>query len=110
MLHLSWVGTATMKKLPFAVMVALTVAAVDAGAEGARVATLVRDLSAQDESVRLNAALTLGKVGKDAVAPVAALLQDQDDDVRYYAAWALGLIGPDARDKAPDVARLLGDK
>src|SRR5262245_21678078 len=75
-----------------------------------KIAGLVKDLAAKDESVRLNAALALGKLGKDAVEPVAAVLQDQDDDTRYYAVWALGLIGPEAKDKTADVVKLLGDK
>ncbi len=75
-----------------------------------KTAALVKDLSAEDDSTRLNAALALGKLGKPAVEPVAALLRDRDADTRYYAVWALGLIGPDARGHTADVVKLLADK
>jgi HEAT repeat protein len=75
-----------------------------------KIPALVKDLSAKDEFVRLRATLELGKLGKPAVAPVAALLGDADADVRYYAVWALGTIGPDAKDRAGDVVKLLSDK
>ncbi|HKB38585.1 MAG TPA: HEAT repeat domain-containing protein, partial [Gemmataceae bacterium] len=75
-----------------------------------KVAALVKDLHSQDEFVRLTATLELGKLGKQAVEPAAALLADKDDDVRYYAVWALGLIGPDAKDKTGEVIKLLGDR
>src|SRR5262245_41743674 len=85
-------------------------AALAADRPDEKVAALVKDLSDSDDSVRLNAALELGKFGKPAVAPVAALLTNSAADTRYYAVWALGLIGPDAKDKSGDVIRLLGDK
>src|SRR5438067_5736156 len=107
-------GPRTMKKLLTLLPVLLATAAV--GPVGAadkpdeKIAALVKDLSAKDESARLNAALELGKLGKPAVAPVAASLAAEDADTRYYAVWALGLIGPEAKDRADDVVKLLGDK
>jgi HEAT repeat protein len=95
--------------LPLAATAMLLVTAATDARAGDKVAALVKDLSAKDESVRLNAALELGKLGKPAVEPVAAALADKDADTRYYAVWALGLLGPDARDKTPDVIKLLRD-
>src|SRR5262245_60193508 len=57
---------------------------------------LIRALAVKDEYLRLNAAITLGKVGKAAAAPLAELLSDRDNDVRYYALSALAWVGPDA--------------
>lgn len=75
-----------------------------------KVAALIEDLRSRDESVKLNAALALGKAGKAAVDPVAAVLTDPDTDVRYYAVWALGLLGPDAKGRTADIIRLLDDR
>lgn len=75
-----------------------------------KVAALIGALRSGDETARLNAALELGKHGKDAVQPVTALLADKDEGTRYYAVWALALVGPDAKDKAPDVIKLLDDR
>ncbi len=84
--------------------------ALRADAKEEKVAALVKELSAADESARLRAALALGNLGKPAVGPLAEALASKDADARYYAVWALGLIGPDAKDKAPDVAKMLADK
>jgi len=58
--------------------------------------TLIKSLEVKNEDLRLNAAITLGKIGKASVAPLAELLASKDDDIRFYAIWALGWIGPDA--------------
>jgi len=56
-------------------------------------------------TVRYNAALALGKIGKPAVEPLIAALKDKDSRVRYSAAWALGKIG-DKRAVEPLIAAL----
>src|SRR5262245_53113303 len=76
-------GPPTMKTLvTFAAAVALLTAAstipLAHAADNDKAAALVKDLSSKDESVRLNAALALGKLGKDAVGPVSAALTDSD--------------------------------
>src|SRR5262245_58369601 len=50
---------------------------------------LVKAIRESDEDVRLNAAITLGKIGKAAVAPLLELLGSQDEDTRFYSLWAM---------------------
>src|SRR5437016_5489670 len=83
----------------------------DFGAAAApAVPKLVAALKTDDEDLRLNAAIALGKIGKDAVPPLTEMLQSQDDDTRFYAIWALGWIGSEAKSAAPQVIQALSDK
>ncbi len=77
---------------------------------GPAVGDLVSFFAIEDEDLRLNAAICLGKIGKSAVGPVAEQLASKDDDVRFYALWTLGWIGADAKPTAPKVMEALGDK
>src|SRR5262249_38956615 len=74
------------------------------------VPALVKALQHVNNDLRLQAAITLGKIGKEAVTPVAKLLDSDDADTRYYALAALGWIGPSAKATAPQVLKLLADK
>lgn len=72
---------------------------------------LIEALQKGDESLRSNAALSLGYIGPVAKAAVPALtkaLQYEDEEVRRYAAEALGEIG-DARAAEP-LSKSLKDK
>src|SRR4051794_23850469 len=51
------------------------------------VPALVKLLDDGDEDMRLNAALTLSKIGKAAVEPLIGLLDSKDADARFYAVW-----------------------
>jgi HEAT repeat protein len=60
--------------------------------------------------LRLNAAIALSKIGKEAVSSLAELLTSQDDDIRFHVIAALGWIGPEAKGTAPAVIKALADK
>lgn len=63
-----------------------------------------------DEDLRLQATLTLKKMGAPAVDPVREKLKDRNAKVRFCAAQTLGYIGPPAAPAADDlVARLQDD-
>jgi len=67
------------------------------GAEG--IAALSRALKHGNRSVRDAAIWAVGKIGPEANATVAVLLEAlNEEDFRINAAWALGRIGPDARE------------
>jgi CubicO group peptidase (beta-lactamase class C family) len=77
----------------WASVVALTHIGADA------VPSLVKALADEKDDVRANAALTLGRIGKQAKAAVPGLtaaLKDRSSRVRENAAEALGSLGPDA--------------
>ena len=74
------------------------------------IADLIDALQTKNEDMRLNAAITLSKIGKPAVAPVAKLLTSDDSDAKFYAIWTLGWIGPDAKETAPTMIKLMTDK
>ncbi|MCI0377293.1 MAG: HEAT repeat domain-containing protein [Gemmataceae bacterium] len=78
-------------------------------AAGAAVPTLVDGLAVANEDVRLNSALALSKIGKDAVKPLGQTLSHKDADARFYAVWALAWIGPDASSVSSQVIGLLTD-
>jgi len=64
--------------------------------KSSRIPELVEALRSEDESVRKNAVIELGKSGvaaKDAVGALIEALSDESDDVRSNAARALGEIG-----------------
>src|ERR1043166_1526408 len=65
------------------------------------VPALVKMLHVNDNDVRLNAAIALGKVGKAAVGPLVAELASKDDEVRFHAVWAIAWIGAPAKEAAP---------
>ena len=70
-------------------------------------------LQDRDHIVRLRAAETLGTIGPDASAAIAALgtaLDDADPQDRRIAAVALGCIGPDAETAVPRLVALLADR
>jgi HEAT repeat protein len=71
---------------------------------------LIEAIRMPDEDLRLNAALTLSKIGKAAVPELAKLLNDGRTEVRFYAIWSLGWIGPDAATTAPALVKAMADK
>lgn len=73
-------------------------------------ADLLDALTAKNEDLRLNASITLAKIGKPAIAPVSKLLTDDDADLRFYAVWTIGSIGPDAKAATPTIIKLMSDK
>lgn len=80
------------------------------GPKGASAAdAVVEVLEEKSEHLRLNAALALGRMGKDAVAPLLKALDHKDGDVRFYGVWAVGWIGPEAKEAAGKVVALLAD-
>jgi HEAT repeat protein len=89
-------------------------AIIDLGDIGPKAAPAVPDLlnalQTKNHVLRLNAALTLSRIGKPAVKPVAQLLRAKDADTRLYAIWTIGWIGPDARETIPVMIELLADK
>jgi HEAT repeat protein len=90
---------------------AAIIALADHGPKGApAIPDLLEALRGTDEDQRLNAALTLSKIGKAAVAPVAKLLDDGKAETRFYAIWTLGWIGPDAAETEPALVRAMADK
>jgi HEAT repeat protein len=56
---------------------------------------------------RLQAAHTLGLLGKEALKPARKLAQDADPLVRQAALHTLGLLGAEARDAVPDLIKML---
>jgi len=53
--------------------------------------SLIKDLEANDSSVRQNAAQALGKINDTrAIEPLIQALKDNDSTIRWTAAWALG--------------------
>lgn len=81
------------------------------GDKAAEAAQAVVDLlQAKSEDVRLQATLTLGKIGRPAVEPLTKALQSMNADVRFYAVWGLAFVGPPARSAAPAVVKALEDK
>lgn len=78
-----------------------------AGKAAAALADVLRE---SDADLRLNAAIALGKIGKEGVGPVTKLLEVADAEVRAYALTALGWIGPAARSTEPRVLKALKDK
>ena len=75
----------------------------------AAVPDLLDALETKNEDLRINAAITLGKIGKAAVKPVAELLTSKDDDTKFYAIWTIGWIGPDAKEAVPALRALATD-
>lgn len=71
---------------------------------------LLDALQTKNEDLRLNAAITLSKIGLGAIKPVSKLLNSEDDDTRFYAIWTIGWIGPDAKETAPTIIKLMNDK
>src|SRR5579862_612522 len=77
------------------------------------VQALADALKDKDADVRKNAAVSLGRIGKEARGAVPALtaaLKDDDVNVRGASATALGRIGKDAASAADGLAELLTDK
>jgi HEAT repeat protein len=90
---------------------AAIIALADHGPKGApAIPDLLDALRGADEDQRLNAALTLSKIGKAAVPEVAKLLGDAKNETRFYAIWTLGWIGPDAAETEPALVRAMSDK
>ena len=71
---------------------------------------LLDALQTKNEDLRLNAAITLSKIGQPAVKPVAKLLDSDDKDTKFYAIWTLGWIGPEAKETVPTMIKLMADK
>jgi hypothetical protein len=74
------------------------------------VPALIVSLSAEDKTVRLNAARALARIGpaaKLAVPGLAKALNDPDPPVRMAAARALGQIGAQASPAIPDLIKAL---
>ena len=66
----------------------------------------------QNWRTRYDAAIALGKLGKDAVpaiAPLTKALEDRDNDVREQSATVLGLIGAEAKSAAEALTGRLQD-
>ncbi len=85
--------------------------------EAKRVVATLADVLVKDRSasVRQQAAVLLGKYGKEAKPALAALVsrvrqQGENPDVRQQAARAIGQIGPEAREAIPALVPLLDDR
>ena len=79
----------------------------------AAVPSLVKALGDNNENVRANAALTLGRIGASTTAVVpglTAVLKDESDRVRENAAGALGAIGPEAAQAVEALLVCLSDR
>jgi HEAT repeat protein len=79
--------------------------------EAKHVGVLVKDLKDESPNVRANACQALGVMkaaARDAVDPVAKLLDDKD--LRIRAVMTLGEIGPPAKKTLPALNKLLQDK
>lgn len=74
---------------------------------GAAAPRLIELLQGKSETMSLASAITLGKIGKDAVPPLIKLLDHKDARVRFYACWGLGAAGPAAKDAVPALLREL---
>ena len=82
-------------------------------ASSASCSTGICVLSARRERLSVPAARALGKIGPNAraaVAPLIEALADPDGTVRYEAVEALGAIGPDAAPAVPALVRALDDR
>jgi len=66
-------------------------------------------LSAENETIRLRAAKTMGVFGAAATPALSQMLLHDDASVRYWAASHLGDIGPQANAAKPNLQQLLGD-
>ncbi|MCI0458225.1 MAG: HEAT repeat domain-containing protein [Gemmataceae bacterium] len=75
----------------------------------AAVPDLLEALQQGNEHLRLNAAITLGRIGKVAVPPLTRLLTSKEAETRLYAVWALAWVGPEATGAAREVVALLTD-
>ncbi len=93
--------------------------ALEALGEKAAEATpaLIELFAQKNESVRLQAAITLGKIGAVAVAPLTNTLEahyadkpkDATTPARFYLVWSLAFIGPSAKSATPTVVKALAD-
>lgn len=82
----------------------------EAGAFVSELAECLR--TEKDNAVKVDVAVTLGRIGKlakAAVLPLTTILNDPDAKVRATAAEALGRIGSDAKPAAPTLLKLLKD-
>jgi HEAT repeat protein len=70
---------------------------------------LVELLRGNNEDVRLQATIALGKIGNASAEPLAKALSDKDADVRFYAAWGLAFVGPPAKGTTGALVKALGD-
>ncbi len=84
---LHWIGIFT-----------ISLAAADTPVEiaGRTLEGWLQDLRANNETVRLRAAKTVGLFGTPALPHLIRMLDDRDDAVRYWAADHLGNLGPKA--------------
>ena len=73
----------------------------------ADVPALMASLADADEAVRLDAAYTLGAVGRDAVPALIEALHHQSEEVRQHACYALSAVGAPA---APALMEVLEDE
>lgn len=80
---------------------------------GAFVSELAECLRTEkDNTVKIDVAVTLGRIGKlakAAILPLTTILNDPDAKVRATAAEALGRIGSDAKPAAPTLLKLVKD-
>ena len=66
-----------------------------------------------DEAIRINAAIALGKIGPEAKAAVPALIEALKNEGKkfiYVSIRALGEIGPEAKEAIPALTKLLNSK
>lgn len=81
------------------------------GAKAADAAmAVVGTLATKNEDVRLQAAMTAGKIGAAAVKPLSKALESRDADERFYAVWALAFVGPPAKSATKLVLAALKDE
>ncbi|MBM4068523.1 MAG: HEAT repeat domain-containing protein [Planctomycetes bacterium] len=71
---------------------------------------VVGTLATKNEDVRLQAAMTAGKIGAAAVKPLSKALESKDVDQRFYAVWGLAFVGPPAKSAAKLVIAALKDE
>jgi len=76
------------------------------------VAALIDNLDDSDAEVRQEVATALGKIGRQAVSPLVAVLKDKDKStaLRANAAYALGKVGPPAQEALPELTKALKEK
>src|ERR1043165_1793830 len=72
-------------------------------------ADFIKIMRTPNEAEQMYATLILAKIGKPAVARVAALLDDADEVVRFHAIWALALMGEPARPHAAAILKAMRD-